>query len=265
MSSNNSPKTIIGILSLSEMFLGSYLHFLRIPLTGQLMSLNQCFWLNVAKNYHKKASGSKISFKVAMFKMMSPLGKKITPMIAISMQGLLFELGVIIGRRTFAGQLIGSMMMGLWALLQPCLMYSIFLGPMLPQLNRVAVSWGVNIKLLILGAITLKCLFCLAVCIFAKTCSQLHIESLKRKIQSLEAFLSTHSPRKKRVKFWKKPFFLSLFLLVPCAYFTSSGFEHFLKKSLFYLAWILLIQYLLDFISLRFIKKIPSKSFFGNK
>src|ERR1700733_6107373 len=86
-------------LSLMEVGLGSLLHVFHIPFSGFFLSLNQCFVLNRALLF-SIASGSTagrfipmtVSNTAAIIKTLSPYGKKFTPMLAISMQGLLFNI-----------------------------------------------------------------------------------------------------------------------------------------------------------------------------
>ena len=86
------------ILSTAEFALGSLLHALHIPCSGYLLSLNQIFILtraassSVAKRSFSLPSS--ISTVVALLKTLAPVGKKLMPMFAITMQGILFSTGL---------------------------------------------------------------------------------------------------------------------------------------------------------------------------
>lgn len=122
-------------LSLAEVFLGSFLHALHIPFSGFLLSLNQCFILNRSLLLSNSTPSSAslflpmtISNTAAIIKTLSPYGKKFTPMLAISMQGSLFNLGILIFGNNLAGRCIGSLFLSLWPMLQPALIYGIIYG-----------------------------------------------------------------------------------------------------------------------------------------
>ena len=118
-------------LSLTEIGLGSFLHAFHIPFAGFFLSLNQCFVLNraimrplfiffgsaVSTDGYLEHSSHRQDTK--------PLWKKFTPMLAISIQGLLFNLGVIFFGNNLFGRCIGSLLLSLWPMIQPALIYGI--------------------------------------------------------------------------------------------------------------------------------------------
>lgn len=125
------------LLSLTEVGLGSLLHAFLVPFAGHFLSLNQIFLLSRAsKKIGPKGSrlhpGS-ISFVTAALKSLSPAGKKLTPMLAITMQGLLFNVGILIfGNRTI-GRVVGAGLSSLWGFAQPLLVYYCIFGQVLIQ------------------------------------------------------------------------------------------------------------------------------------
>jgi hypothetical protein len=140
--------------------LGSVLHAFHVPLAGQLLSLNQGFLLSRATRLTQvRASANSISAISATLKSLSPAGKKLTPMLAISAQGLLFTLGPFFLGVNLIGLLVGMTLLCLWAYLQPLLLYLIMYGKtlvevgdyFLEQLQTVAnispefLLWGVAI------------------------------------------------------------------------------------------------------------------------
>ncbi len=117
-------------LSLMEVGLGSFLHAFHIPFSGFFLSLNQCFILNRALLHHapNPLLPMAISNTTAIIKTLSPYGKKFTPMLAISMQGLLFNCGVLLFGNNLPGRCIGSCLLGLWPMIQPALIYGVIYG-----------------------------------------------------------------------------------------------------------------------------------------
>ena len=125
----NPPSTIdIAVrytteLTLMEIGLGSFLHSFHIPFSGHLLALNQCFILNraviVGRNSASPFLAMTISNTAAILKTLSPRGKRFTPMLAISVQGLLFNLGLLLFGAHFLGRCIASMLLSLWPMVQP--------------------------------------------------------------------------------------------------------------------------------------------------
>lgn len=162
MQSNLSPTNVISkyavVLSLVEVGFGSLLHAFKIPLSGQVLSLNQGFLLSRATlESQVRTAANSISAIAALLKSLSPAGKKLTPMLAISMQGLLFALGTSIFGVNVIGLIVGMTLLCLWAFVQPILIYLLLYGKtivdvanyFLEQLQTVmnidlnAVLWGV--------------------------------------------------------------------------------------------------------------------------
>lgn len=121
-----------GLLSLTETGIGSILHAFHVPFTGHFLSLNQIFILSRASSEGAKklacSSPFLTSFIAAMLKALSPMGKKLTPMLAISVQGLLYTVGIFIFGHSFIGRLTGALLASLWAFVQPLLLYYLIFG-----------------------------------------------------------------------------------------------------------------------------------------
>lgn len=131
------PIDIIGqdaaLLSAVEIGLGSLLHAFRVPLTGQFLSLNQIFMLSRSTRKLQeiraaRTAGFQISLIAALLKSLAPAGKKLTPMLAIAMQGLLFSFGTIFFGANVMGMLVGATLSALWAYAQPALIMLILFG-----------------------------------------------------------------------------------------------------------------------------------------
>ena len=120
-------------LSIIELGLGSFLHALHFPMSGIFLSLNQGYLLcraaiagqNLPKSEWTTYSVSNIA---AVLKSLSPAGKKLGPMLSLSMQGLLFNLGTIIFGTNPVGLCVGMALSSLWTFLQPLLTYYLFFG-----------------------------------------------------------------------------------------------------------------------------------------
>lgn len=119
--------------SLVEVGLGSFLHAFRIPFSGHALSLNQGLILTQAcqKTENRKQAmtvASSISIITAILKSLSPMGKRLTPMLAISMQGLLFSIGVLIFGNNILGMILGISLLSLWSFCQPLIFAYLFFG-----------------------------------------------------------------------------------------------------------------------------------------
>jgi hypothetical protein len=69
-----------------------------------------------------------MSSVVALTKSLSPAGKKLTPMLAIAIQGLLFSFGTLLVGINIMGLMIGAILSSLWAFLQPVIIFTFLLG-----------------------------------------------------------------------------------------------------------------------------------------
>ena len=117
------------LLAAVEVGLGSIAHSLSLPFAGHLLSLNQGFILTWAsREIRAKNAPGLISTTAALLKSLSPAGKKLTPMLAIAMQGQLFTVGVFIGGMNPAGHLLGMALLCLWGFLQPLTIYYLLYG-----------------------------------------------------------------------------------------------------------------------------------------
>lgn len=137
MSEENKKIEIVGhygaTLSLIEIGLGSLLHAFKVPFSGILLSLNQGFILcraailsgNIPQNQWITYSISNVA---AVLKSLSPAGKKLGPMLSLSMQGLLFNLGVVVFGTNVFGLCVGMALLSVWTFIQPLITYYFFFG-----------------------------------------------------------------------------------------------------------------------------------------
>ena len=116
-----------GTLALAEVGIGSLMHAFRIPLTGTMLSLNQGLFLSRITRLNRerkdaKRLGFEVSSVTALLKSFAPIGKRLTPMLAIASQGLLFSFGVSFFGVNLAGVIIGSMLLAVWGIAQPAIL-----------------------------------------------------------------------------------------------------------------------------------------------
>ena len=120
-------------LSLIELGLGSMLHAFHIPLSGALLSINQGYILCRAAIAGKDLENNtwtsySVSNIAAALKSLSPAGKKLGPMLSLSMQGLLFNVGTLIFGTNPLGLIVGMALLSLWTFVQPLITYYFFFG-----------------------------------------------------------------------------------------------------------------------------------------
>lgn len=120
------------LVALSEFTLGAWLHAVRLPLAGHLLSWNQLFILSAGVSQTRRSIGTsslplQSSLVGAGVKALAPIGKRLTPMLAIATQGLLLNCGTWLLGKNPAGILVGAILFSTWSLLQPVLLsYWIF-------------------------------------------------------------------------------------------------------------------------------------------
>lgn len=119
------------LLAATEVGLGSALHAWRVPLGGHFLSLNQGFVLSKALQAQPPPSSwmaARVSLVAATLKSFSPAGSRLTPMLAIAVQGLLFSVGHVLGGKGRLGTVLGMVALALWGFLQPVLLYMLIFG-----------------------------------------------------------------------------------------------------------------------------------------
>lgn len=185
-------------LSLTEIGLGSFLHAFHVPFSGFFLSLNQCFVLNRAVLLSYSSSvflPMTISNTAAIVKTLSPYGKKFTPMLAISMQGLLFNMGVVIFGKNLVGRCVASLLLSLWPMIQPALIYGIIYGSiflnMIIYYNQMLAKlpWfgAVTVQTLIIGYVFIHMFLSLCVCLLTALLPAKVLDRYERYISSYNA------------------------------------------------------------------------------
>lgn len=125
-----------------EMTVGAALHTAHFPFTGVAMSTAQAAVLTVAGDgLARRQRVAWVALIAAGLKALSPSGKRLGPMLAISMQGLLFTLSTTLAGWNGAGVFLGGALMGAWASSQGFLVQYLMLGGAMEKAYNEAVRW----------------------------------------------------------------------------------------------------------------------------
>lgn len=232
-------------LSLIEVGLGSLLHGLKLPFSGHVLSLNQSFILTRAT----LASGERrdaavISTTAAILKSLSPAGKKLTPMLAIAMQGQLYYVGLLLAGTGVLGQLLGSLLLSLWGFLQPLAVYYVLYGEALvtvvEQLTKDSNGlWWVTGIL-----VALKLILSLGVVVLAHRLSEHKVERLvewARSQKTAKPQAPAPSALKGAVRDLSSPLFVISWLV-------TAGFYFYAQSAIATSVWVLLRPLAVGFI-----------------
>ena len=136
--------SIIGtIWAAAEIVLGSFLHNLRVPFSGNMLTAIALVIL-IAVSYRWRQHGLywRAGLICALMKAMSPSAIIFGPMIAIIMESVLLEVSVRILGRTYLGFIIGSMLAMSWNLFQKIFNMVIFYGGNLVEIYSGITSWA---------------------------------------------------------------------------------------------------------------------------
>lgn len=128
--------SIIGtIWAAAEIVLGSFLHNLRVPFSGNVLTaIALVILISVSHKWREHGLYWRAGLICALMKTMSPSAVIFGPMIAIIAESMLLEASVRLFGRTFAGFVIGSMLAMSWNLFQKILNLLIFYGGKLVDL-----------------------------------------------------------------------------------------------------------------------------------
>ena len=122
--------SIIGtIWAAAEIVLGSFLHNLRVPFSGNVLTaIALVILISVSYRWREHGLYWRAGLICALMKAMSPSAIIFGPMIAIIMESLLLEASVRLFGRTFVGFIVGSMLAMSWNLFQKIFNMIIFYG-----------------------------------------------------------------------------------------------------------------------------------------
>lgn len=122
--------SIIGtIWAAAEIVVGSFLHNLRVPFSGNILTaIALVILISVSYKWREHGLYWRAGIICALMKTMSPSAVIFGPMIAIVSESLLLEVSVRLLGRTFIGYIIGSMLAMSWNLFQKIITLVIFYG-----------------------------------------------------------------------------------------------------------------------------------------
>jgi nucleoside-triphosphatase THEP1 len=122
--------SILGtIWASSEIVLGSFLHNLRVPFSGNILtSLALIILISASYKWNENGLFWRAGIICALLKTMSPSAVIFGPMIAIFSESVLLELSVRLMGRTIPGFIAGSVLAMSWNLFQKIFNFIIFYG-----------------------------------------------------------------------------------------------------------------------------------------
>lgn len=220
VSTSKKIGTYSAILSVTEVGLGSIFHALHIPFAGHLLSLNQGFVL-VHANKNQENLSATISNVAAILKSLSPAGKRLTPMLAISAQGYLFSVGARLLGSNPAGHLLAITLLSLWAFLQPVLIHLLVFGSTLVAsyqflLENINKHLGIKeelLLLLLLGAVLVKLILAWTIVVATYFVSEKEQQNILEKIERIGIKSGQALTNKNSRRSGLKQIFNPLFLL----------------------------------------------------
>jgi len=113
----------------SEIVLGSFLHNLRVPFSGSILTaIGIILLISINYKWNEKGLFWRAGLICALMKTLSPSAVIFGPMIAIISEALLLEFSVRLLGRTFAGYITGAVLAMSWSLIQRVLTLIIFYG-----------------------------------------------------------------------------------------------------------------------------------------
>jgi len=117
------------ILLLAENGIGSILHTFKFPFSGHILSINQ-IGLMSRLAFETKNIKNVINFSIkgSLLKSLSPAGKKLTPMLAILSQGLIFSFPFILFGTNILSLILGILFSSLWAFIQSLIILWLIFG-----------------------------------------------------------------------------------------------------------------------------------------
>lgn len=125
-----------------EFTVGSALHTARVPMRGLGLATTQSVVLSFAGDgLGRRVRVAGVAFVAAGLKALSPSGSRLRPMLAITMQGVLFALGTRIVGWNRAGLFVGGALVGTWAATQGILMQYLLVGQDLFRGYEAVAGW----------------------------------------------------------------------------------------------------------------------------
>lgn len=160
--------SIVGtIWAASEIVLGSFLHNLKVPFSGNVLTaIGIIILISISYIWTEKGLYWRAGLICAIMKTMSPSAVIFGPMIAIFSEALLLEFSVRIFGRTLFGFILGSMLAMSWNLFQKIMNYIIFYGFNIVELYKDLIKYAqkqlsIHFDIIWLPIIALLILYCI--------------------------------------------------------------------------------------------------------
>ncbi len=129
----------------SEIVLGSFLHNLKVPFSGNMLTaIAIVLMISGHRLWPERGLLIRAGLICAALKTMSPSANILGPMMAIMMQATIMEAVLLVGRRTWAGYLIGGGLAMAWNLFHRILNSIVLYGGTLIELYKSLVSYLVS-------------------------------------------------------------------------------------------------------------------------
>ncbi|MGM0667663.1 MAG: hypothetical protein ACQETA_10110, partial [Bacteroidota bacterium] len=113
----------------SEIVIGSFLHNLRVPFSGSILTaIGIVLLISISHKWNEKGLFWRAGLICALMKTLSPSAVIFGPMIAIMTEALLMEFSVRLLGRTVAGYIAGAVLAMSWSLAQRVLTLIVFYG-----------------------------------------------------------------------------------------------------------------------------------------
>ena len=206
-------------LSLTEIALGSIVHAFKIPFGGHALSLNEIAILTWSmrtaiqepsllegRSFRRAAihATSSVANAAAMLKSFSPAGSRLAPMLAISLQGLLYSLGVAALGANAVGAALGASLASLWGFAQPILITGVLYGKpffegLLKTWNEIARFFGLSSELILpilIGVVLAKVCLALGVALGVWFSNPESEAAYLNRLEQLAERAKTQSPKK---------------------------------------------------------------------
>ncbi len=129
---------VIGtVWAASEIILGSFLHNLRLPFAGALLtSIGVVLLISISFTWKEKGIFWRAGVICALLKTMSPSAVIFGPMVAIIVESLLLEFSVRVFGRNYFGLTLGAVLAVSWSFAQKIITLLIFYGSNIVELYR---------------------------------------------------------------------------------------------------------------------------------
>jgi nucleoside-triphosphatase THEP1 len=125
-----------------EVTIGSALHGARLPLRGLAMSSTQsAIMAHTGERLGRRPRVIWVPFIAAGLKALSPAGSRVRPMIAITVQGVLFAAATTVLGWNLAGLGLGGALVGMWAAAQGLVLQYLLVGSDLLRAYEAVVRW----------------------------------------------------------------------------------------------------------------------------